>query len=174
MGVSFQLPTESRLIPVSFRFQGTFGTPTPGVYDFTNNSVNANVSILDLLPNTVYFVDRYSIGANITEDQFLESINEFPFLFLKRKIGSKNVYKVPLPVTNLVDNSELSNFIYTDKSNDTLLGSFTGVLNQLPSMIGITDIYIQFNMNIWAVESAYWTSAFRDQQGKTIGQRNRV
>lgn len=173
MSVTFQIPTQSRLIPTSTSFSAAFGVPTPGVYDFTNTAANQNVSVLALLPNTVYFIDRISVGGNITEQQFLESINTFPELFLKRKIGNKNIYKLPIPITNFVDMGELSNFFYTDKTGDELVMTFEGILNQLPSMIGISPARIQISLNIWAIEAAYFNGAFRDNLALSIGQRNR-
>lgn len=173
MSVTFQIPTESRLIPTSTRFSAQFGVPTAGVYDFTNTVANEDVFVIPILPNTVYFMDRISVGGNITEQQFLESINTFPFLFVKKKILSKNIYKQPIPITNYIDGGELSNFFFSDKANDELILTFEGILDQLPSMIGISPVVIQISFNIWAIEAAYFNGAFRDSLDRSIGQKNR-
>lgn len=173
MSINFQIPDKSRLIPTSTTFSSDFSSPTPGVYDFTNYSVNQNVKIIDMQPNTTYFIDRVSVGGNITEQQFLESVNEFPKLFLKRKIGKKNIYTTPIPITNFIDSGQLSNFFFTDKLGDCLEGTFEGVLNQLASMIGIATVRIQISFQIWAIDSAYYNSAFRDSLADSIGQSNR-
>lgn len=173
MSVNFQIPTESRLIPTSTRFSAQFGVPTVGVYDFTNTAANRDVSVIPILPNTVYFIDRFSVGGNISEAQFLEAINTFPFLFVKRKILNKNIYKQPIPITNYIDSGELSNFFYSDKTNDELILTFEGILDQIPGMVGLSPVTIQISFNIWAIESSYFNGAFRDSLATSIGQNNR-
>ena len=173
MSVTYQIPTEAKFIPTSTRFNGVFNAPTPGVYDFTNNAANQNVSVLGLETNTVYMIDRINVGANISEEQFLGSINSFPFLYLRKKQKNKNLYKFPVPIGNLIDNGEMTNFFYTDNKDDELIMTFEGVLNQLASMVGITTVTIQISLNIYMIDSAYFVGSFRDRTANTIGQKNR-
>lgn len=173
MSVNFQIPPQSRLIPTSTRFSAAFNTPTVGVYDFTNTAANSSVKVIDLLPSTIYFIDRISVGGNITEAQFLEAINQFCFLFVKKKLNNRNLYQTSIPIMNYIDSGELSNFFWTDKRNDELQITFQGVLNQLPSMIGISPVSIQVSFNIWAIDQSYFTGALRDMLSPSIGQRNR-
>lgn len=173
MSVSYQIPPQSRFIPTANVFQATFNVPTPGVYDFTNNVLNQNVTIMKLKPNTVYIIDRISAGGNITEGQFLESISDFPLLYIKKKIGKENVYTKPIPITNFFDGSEASAWFHSDKLGNELQATFTGVLNQLPSMVGLATAKIQISLNVFAVDSNYWNISYRQQLSKTIGQRNR-
>ena len=173
MSVNFQIPPDSRLIPTSTRFSAQFNVPTVGLYDFTNTAANQNVTVLNMLPTTVYFIDRISVGGNITEAQFLESINTFCFLYFKKKLNNRNIYQAPIPVMNFIDSGELSNFFFSDKGDDELNLSFEGILNQLPSMIGISPVSIQISLNIWAIDANYFKGAFRDVLDISIGQKNR-
>jgi hypothetical protein len=173
MSVSFQLPPQARLITTSTIFTAPFNVPTPGKYDFTNTPACQNVSVLELQPNSVYFIDRMSAGGNITEEQFLESIDSFPLLYLKKSIRIQNVYMLPIPIANYFDGNETSAWVWSDKKDDFLQFSFQGVLNQLPSMVGIASVKMQVTLNIFAVESSWYNATFRDQLAKSIGQVNR-
>lgn len=174
MSVSFQIPTESKFIPTSTSFSGNFGVPTPGVYDFSSNTANQNVSVLTLETNSVYLIDRINVGANISEEQYLGSINTFPFLYMRKKAKNRNLYKFPIPIGNLLDNGEMTNFFYTDNKSDELIMTFGGVLNQLASMVGIATVTIQISLNIYQIDSAFFVGAFRDRTAKSIGQKNRT
>lgn len=173
MPVSYQLPTQSRFISTSNIFEAAFNVPTPGKYDFTNTAANQNVLCIDLQPNTVYFIDKISVSGNITEEQFLESINAFPYLYVKKNIRKENVYEKPIAIANYYDGNECSAWVFSDKFSDQLIFTFEGVFNQLPSMVGLAAIRLQISMNIFAIESSYYNGAFRDQLATSIGQRNR-
>lgn len=173
MSVSYQIPTQANFIPTSTQFSALFGVPTPGVYDFTNTTGNVNVSVLKIEPNTIYMIDQIHVGANLTEGQYLESINTFPQLYVRKKIKNRNLYKFPVPIANLIDNGDMTNFFYTDNKNDELIMTFEGILNQLPSMIGISPVIVQISLNIYAIDAAYFAGAFRDVLNKSIGQKNR-
>jgi len=173
MSTVFQVPDKSVLIPISTVFQAQFNNPTIGAYDFTNTPANTGVIALVTKPNFVYFVDRFSIGGNITEQQFLESITTFPQLKVYRRFQQSNIYRNLIPVTNYIDNGELSNFFISNLNNDQLLFNFSGVLRQLPSMVGLVTARIQVSMNIWEIDDQYFGASHRDVFDISIGQRNR-
>lgn len=173
MSTTFQIPDKAALLPVSAVFTAAFNVPTPGFYDFTNTAANQNVLVIPLRQNVIYFIDTYSVGANITEEQFLESITTFPLLKLFRRFQQSNLYKNDLRIINFTDNGELSNFFYSDQANDQLLFTFTGVLRQLASMVGIATVRIQVSMNIYEIEEQYFSAAHRDAVNISMGQRNR-
>lgn len=173
MGISYQIPQEARFISYSTVFTAPFNVTIPGKYDFTGTTTNQNVVLFAFQPNTVYLIERMSSGGNITEAQFLESISTFPQLYIKKKLQGKVVYEKPIPITNFFDGQEAAAYVLSDKSGDQLLLTFQGVLNQLPSMIGIATVKIQISMNVFAIDSNYWNGAFRDIQAGSIGQVNR-
>lgn len=173
MSVSYQIPTQSRFIATANIFTADFNAITPGKYDFTNTPGNIDVVCVDLQPNTVYFIDSISVSGNISEKQFLEAINLFPYLYVKRKIRKENVYQKPIPIANYYDGNQTSAWVFSDKFSDQLLFTFEGLFNQPASLVGISTIKIQISMNIFAIESSYFNGAFRDQLAHSIGQSNR-
>lgn len=173
MSISYQIPTQSRFIPTSTIFSAVFNAITPARYDFTGTAANQDVNVLLLQPGTIYLIERIDAGGNINESQFLESIDTFPELTIKRSISRENVYNRSLPITNYFDGKEAAAWVFTDKKDDWLTLSFSGLLAQLPSMVGILTAKIQVSLSIFAIESAYFTGSFRDGLGRTIGQSNR-
>lgn len=173
MSTVFQIPDKSVLIPISTVFQATFNVPTVGFYDFTNTVANQGVLAVNLRQNSIYFIDRFSVGGNITEQQFLESITTFPQLKVYKRFQGSNLYRNLIPITNFIDNGELSNFFFSDMRNDQLLFDFTGVLRQLASMIGLAVVRIQVSFNVWEINDQYFSSAHRDMFDISMGQRNR-
>lgn len=173
MGINYQIPQEARFISYSTVFTAPFNVTIPGKYDFTGTVTNQNVTLFTFQPNTIYLIERMSSGGNITESQFLESISTFPLLYIKKKIQNKVVYEKPIPITNYFDGQEAAAYVFSDKGSDELRLTFEGVLNQLPSMIGIATVKVQISLNIFAIDSNFWNGAFRDIQAGTIGQINR-
>jgi hypothetical protein len=173
MSTVFQIPDKSVLIPISTVFQAQFNNPTIGFYDFTNTHGNLGVLALVTKTNFIYFIDRFSVGGNITEEQFLESITAFPQLKVYRRFKNSNIYRSLIPITNYIDNGELSNFFFSNLRNDQLLFDFSGVLRQLPSMVGLVNARIQVSMNIWEIDDQFFSSSHRDMFDISMGQRNR-
>lgn len=173
MPVSYQIPTQSRFIATANIFSAVFNAITPGKYDITNTPGNQNVLCIDLQPNTVYFIDSLSVSGNVTEQQYLESIEVFPILYVKKKIRGENVYQLPIPIANYYDGNNTSAWVFSDKHSDQLLFTLQGLLGQPASMVGVAEVKIQISMNIFAIESSYFNGAFRDQLANSIGQSNR-
>lgn len=174
MSVSYQIPTQARFISTANIFTAVYNAITPGRYDFTQTSTNQNVTVIPLQPNTVYFIDKMSVSGNITEEQYLESIDTFPVLYLKKKIKTENVYTKPIPISNYYDGNEVSAWVNSDKKDDELIFTFQGLLSQPASMVGVGTVKIQISLNIFAMDSALYNRAFRDQQAPSMGQRNRT
>src|SRR5574343_288405 len=95
----YQIPQQARYIPTSTIFTATFNNPTIGRYDF-NVAGNQNILVEQLKPNVVYLIEKYSIGGNISELDYLGSIVDFPLLTIKRSVSSQIVYQKPIPLTN--------------------------------------------------------------------------
>lgn len=173
MSIIYQIPQQSRFIPTSTVFSATFNAITPGRYDFSG-APNQNVNVTELKPNVVYLIERLSIGGNIAETEFLTAINQFPLLTIKRSVSAEIVYQRPFPIVNFADGIECAAWIHSDKQNDFLTFSLTGLFNQTPAMIGLNDLKIQVTASIYAIDSSYYNAAYRDVQNISIGQRNRV
>jgi len=173
MAITFQIPTQSRYISTSTIFTAQFNVPTPGRYDF-NVPGNQNVFVQELEPNHVYLIERMSVGGTISEGDYLSSIVDFPILSIRRSISNTIVYKKPFPIVNYADGIEIAAFIHSDKGGDNLTLSFTGTLQQLPSMVGLANVKMQISLSIYAIGSGYFNTAFRDVQSISMGQRNRA
>lgn len=176
MSISYQIPTQSRYVPTATIFSAGFNANplNPGKYDFSYTGAgNADVQVLDLQPDTVYLIERISAGGNLTESQYLESIDTFCTLRIKQLQKKKMVYQFPVPINSYFDGQEAACWISTQKGGDKLILTFEGVLNQLPSMIGIATAKISIALNIFAIDSAWFNAAFQDHQGRSIGQVNR-
>jgi hypothetical protein len=172
MSVNFKIPLQSRFITTSNKFSSAFNS-TPGGYSFTLTPGCTNVFMMDLQPNTTYLINSVSVGANISEEQYLESIRDFPNLYVKRELNNIIVYQQPIAISRFFDGNEASAWIYSDQGRDRLLLTLSGALNQLASMIGIDPVILEITFNIFAIDSGYFNSAFRDEQSITIGQSNR-
>lgn len=173
MSIIYQIPQQSRYIPTTTVFTTTFNLITPGRYDFSEPQ-NQNVNVLELKPSVVYLIERLSIGANIAETEFLTAIDVFPLLTIKRSVSAEIVYQKPFPIVNFADGIESAAWIHSDKQNDFLTFSMSGRFAQTPAMIGLLNLKIQISASIYAIDSAYYNAAYRDVQGISIGQRNRV
>lgn len=177
MSVIFKIPPQSQFVTTTNVFTADFNNNPavhPGMYDFTFNTAgNANRTVLPLQRNSVYHIASISVGGNISEEQFLGSIwdaGSFPLLYVKRKIGNRNVYQRPIPVTNFFSGNEAACWVLSDKLGDELHFTFTGLLDQLPSMIGITTVKIQVQLNIFNIGVNQFTGAFRDVLSDVVGQ----
>jgi len=174
MSIFFQIPQQSRYIATSTIFTASYNAPTPGRYDF-DVPTNQNLAVIELQPGVVYLLERYSSGGTLSENSFLESIDIFPELTIKRSLSGQIIYQRPIPIVNYADGIESSAWIFSDLgSNDFLTLSLSGSLKQLPVMVGIAEVKLQLGLSIYAIDSAYYNTAFRDVQNISIGQRNRT
>lgn len=172
MAINYQIPQQSRYISTSTIFTADFNVPSPGYYDF-NVANNQGIKVEPLNMGTVYLIERISIGGTLSEADYLASIIDFPLLSIKRSVSNEIVYKRPFPIVNYADGIEAAAWIHSDKSNDFLSLSFSGILTQLPSMVGLSQVKIQVSLCIYAIDSQYYNASYRDVQNITIGQGNR-
>lgn len=173
MSIIYQIPQQSRYISTSTVFDAEFNLITPGKYNFSQVT-NQNLNVLELKQNVVYLIERLSIGGNIAETEFLTAIQTFPLLTIKKSISKEIVYQKPFPVVNYADGIECAAWVHSDRQNDFLTFSMSGVFQQTAAMIGLLNLKIQISASIYAIDSAYYNAAFRDVQNISIGQKNRT
>lgn len=166
----------ARPILTSNIFQANFNIPTPGQYDFADTPVaviargaNQGQVIEQLFTGSVYLVDRISVGGNIFEGDYLESIATLPLLKLRLSQSGEIAYKKPLPMVNFIDDGDFKTWILTDKGDENLTADLTGVLNQTAAMVGVTFVRLNVSFTIYAVESTIFNIHFRDTLGIDIG-----
>ena len=73
MSLVFQIPSDSTYNECSASLVGVFNVPEPGKYDF-NTDTNKNIQIIRCKQNYVYLIERLSIGGSISEDIYLNAI----------------------------------------------------------------------------------------------------
>lgn len=173
MSIHNVIPHTSRYISTSNVFGTVFNAFTPGRYDFTLDPGCANIPCLILQQGSLYLIERISTGGNITEDMFLESIDDFPRLIMKRLQNNEPIYQQPLPIVSYSDNTEAVAWIYSDKQGDQLILSLEGRLRQLPSMVGILTARIQVSFHVYDIHDSFFIRDFRDRLSRNIGSSMR-
>lgn len=164
MSVIYRIPHKSRYIQTSNIFSTTFGAITPGVYDFSNDSTCQNVQSLRLATGSIFLIDRISAGGNIGEELFLEAIDSFPLLTVRRSLANLAEYQLPIPIVQYFDNTDASAWIRTDKKNDWMTLTLSGVFRQLPAMVGLSELKIQISFSIYEITDAAFVQQFRGKQ----------
>lgn len=182
MSLTFKIPQTARFISTSSRFLAAFNNPTAGVYDFDTTTlpgnVNTNQVIIPLQPNSVYLIERMSIGADIGEAVYQESLSLpaalgdlLPTLRLSWLRGrGENIYAAPFPITQLIDNQEVAAWVTTSHSNDFLVATFRGTLNQVSATVGRVTINVYVNLSIYQVATSWYNTHFKSQLSRTTGQ----
>lgn len=174
MSVFFKIPHTARYIATSTEFVGTFNVPTPGVYDFGNAAApvaaNTNVRVLQYKANTAYLIERMSVGGNLGEETYLDSLQTVPLLAFKREKGKgTSLYERPIPFVQFVDSREIAVWTWSDKSDDWLTLSLTGVLNQVAATVGKPTIRLFVGLSIFAVDSNWYQKNIRAALKPNIG-----
>jgi len=170
----FKIPHTARFIATSTEFVGTFNAPTIGVYDFGSAAApvaaNTNIRVMQYKPNTAYLIERLSLGGNIGEETYLDSLQTVPMLSLKRERGKgTSLYERPIPFVQFIDSREVAVWTWSDKSNDWLTLSLTGVLNQVAATVGKTTIRLFVGLSIFAVDSNWYQKNIRAALKPSIG-----
>lgn len=173
MAIVYEIPHTSRFLATTTQFVGTFNVPTPGVYDFGSATapvaVNTNVRVLQFQPNAVYFIERLSLGADVAEETYLQSIVTLPSLQFRKELQRTAVYERVIPCTQLIDNREVGAWVFSDRSDDWLTLTLTGVLTQVPATVGQATITLYVGLSIFQVDSNWYTANFRNVLRPGVG-----
>lgn len=160
MSLMYPLPQKFKFNSTTTIFSAAFGVPTPGFYDF---NVAANViNLFEMQRNVVYYLERMSLGGNISEENYLNSIAVLPQLSFESSLTGEKLFMQSLPVVKFYDDRQATSFIYSDKQNDFLVLRFTGVLKQIPATIGLASIDINLTLSIYEIKDKDFNIAFRD------------
>lgn len=166
--VTYQIPHQARFLTPCYKFSSLFNS-TPGGYLFGETAV-----LLDLQPSTVYFINTISVGGNISESIYLDAVNDFLQIYLRRQKSNQLVYGNPLPLSNYFDGNEAAAFVISDRYADQLLLRLEGELNGTAALVGVSPVTIQVQFNMFAINSAFYNGAYRDSLSDKIGQSLRV
>lgn len=170
MAIFFPIPVKARFIPSSNIFSANF----TGVYDFSLVAGNVKQTVIALDRNTVYYIDGFSIGGNITREDYLSAISTLPVMVLSRKNDGQQIYAAPIPLVQFYENHPANAFTTSDKSGDELqLSITTGILNQVSNLVGVNPVKLSVSFNIYAMDDREYNAAFRDSLDPQFSNRLR-
>ncbi len=134
-------------------FTANFNAAGLGQYSFTFQAGNQNQIVIPINNRFLYLIDRVSFSADIAEGTYLESVDVQPRLRFTYQRDGQPVYPRSLPAINYKDNLELCFWFESKKSNDNLLVSMTGILDQVPATVGKASITAQLSLVIYQEEN---------------------
>jgi len=164
--ISFPVPIKARFIPTENVFLAPFNTITPGKYDFgaVSGGLSAAQVVIPLQGNSLYLIDRYSVGGDIASEVFLASQGATPpLLSLQYSITGENVYSRPIPVVSFVNDRESVVWAWSHKGDDNLSLRVSGVLNQVAETVGKDPIRMHVSLAIYAIEDRDYIAKFHDR-----------
>lgn len=161
--ITFKLPLTSRYIPTDTTFTATFGTPTAGFYDF-GTAANTNVSLVQLQPRSVYFLDHFQVSGNIASEDFLSVISTQPTLLFKKKLSAETMFTDKIPISVFTPQVYVCNFFRSAKDGEYLTGSFAGVLTQNTNLIGVAAVKINIKLALYAMDEMTFNKAFAGRE----------
>lgn len=167
MSIILQLPPGTQFYQPIAVFTGTFGTPTPGRYDF-NVVGNTGVTLQPMKKQFLYLLERYSFSASVPEGDFFQATKGGVVPTLQLRIPTQKdrmIYPTPIPMINYVDGLEALMYAYAEQDQD-LEATFRGQLSQPMGMVGTLTVDVQVQFNIYEVKNKDWIEHFL---GKTVG-----
>lgn len=154
---------KANFLSTSTLFSAVFNVPTPGRYDFAETPACQNVPVMALLPGTVYWIKRLSVGGNIPEEDYSGSIEVFPAITIRRQQRPEPVYRFPVPINKYIDSGNCEAWIVNDRINDQLTLSLSGRCVQLPTMVGVTTLTLSVSFQIYGINDQGFMSEFRSR-----------
>lgn len=165
--IVYKIPKSAKIIKTFTVFSAIFNADplNLGKYSFTFNTGNQFKNILDTKQNTVYLIDRASFSGNISSNSFNKSLlfNQPLQLTFYRKISQEILYQNPIPINGYFQEVDFSAFFTSDKQDDSLQVSLSGILNQDSENIGVLAIYLFLNLTIYAMDEREYNSMYRSK-----------
>lgn len=170
MGIRLNLPLRDTYPHVTGNsFTATFNLPTVGLFDF-EIAANENIKILDMVPTSLYFIERISFGTNMGSEAYNESIVTIPniqFLTLKTL---KPALLNTQPFVVYFNNFETIAVVSTKQDPDELLGTFRGQLKQVAATAGWPSVTANISFNIYEVQNKTWIDLFYQYNPRTAAK----
>jgi hypothetical protein len=154
-----KIPFKSRIIPT----ENTFSAAFTGVYDF-GAAANVKQTVFKLDRNSVYFLDNFSVAGNIASEDFLSSISTVPVMTLSRRNDGQGIYTRSFPVSQFFQNKECTCFVDSNKGDDELQITLSGILAQVPNIVGVDPVKITISFSCFAMDEVEYNSTYRDRQ----------
>ena len=153
--ISELLPKKKRYITTSNIFNANFNTAVGnglyGRYNFLTD-INATQDVLKYKAGTVYLLERVSVGGNLPEEIFFDSIESTPILTLKNKIGNEVIFEKPILVSGYKKNEDITTYLVNQKDGDILTCNCSGILKQVTDTVGVPVIRLFVQFSIFALD----------------------
>jgi len=160
MSIFHKIPIKARIIPT----ENTFSAPFTGVYDFSLVAGNTRQTVFKLDANAVYFLDNFSVAGNIASEDFLSAISTVPTMTLSRKNDKQLIYTRSFPISQFFQNKESTCFVESNKGDDELQISLSGILAQVPNLVGVDPIKLTVSFSCFAMDEREYNQTYRDKQ----------
>jgi hypothetical protein len=159
--ITHKIPFKSRIIPT----ENNFTAPFTGVYNFGLVAGNSRQTVFNFEPNTVYFLDNFSIAGNISSEDFLSAISTVPTLTLSKtsdRPGS-TIYTRSFPISQFFQGKECTCFVESNRGNDSLVVSLDGILAQVPNLVGVSPVKLTVSFSVFAMDEKEYNITYRDR-----------
>lgn len=178
MSVIWKIPDKARYIPTANLFAATFNMPVVGQYSY-NVAANANQPVLTLQPKTVYLIERVTLSGDVAKEDYTASLDasalaSVPRIILKRSQDRSVVFTTGIPILTFIEQQDLGLWIISDREDDSLTATVTGVINQIPATVGKATITLAVSFGIYAVDANDWQRYYRDRLSVTAGRALRT
>lgn len=165
--IQTRIPTSARYITPFQSFHAPFNEYSDGTYNFADTSLrNTNRRLMELQTNTVYLLQLLSIGSNIDEGKYLDSVVDVPRFVLSRQQKNEFIYREPISVVNFARGEDVTAFINVDFNDYLLITLNVGVLNQTIDLVGKEEIILFVKFSVWAIESTEYLRYYKDRPGE--------
>jgi hypothetical protein len=151
------IPRRIRYIPASGIFTAAFNAPTIGSFDFNGQYI---VLVPNLLPNTVYLIDSFSLSGNVAGEDFLNSILTVPSLSVMKTLEKEAIFDRPIQIHNFFTDRQIVRFFKTGNNKTGLAATLTGNLNMIPAFVGIASISLSINFSLHAIDDSQFEKEF--------------
>ena len=170
---TINLPKSSIFRPTVNLFTGIFNNPLLGGYDF-NTPLNTLKTVLPITKSNLYLISIINFSATCPESAFLENISEIPQLRFYTKQNAKPLYGGQYPLAKYLVNNEVGTFFDSPQSDDVLLASFVGILNQSASLIPFPQLTVVVALNIWEITDRKFINEFKNIPNSLPGEKIQI
>lgn len=164
MSISYKIPVKNRFFMTQTLFTTAYNAFTLGRYDFGKDSGAQNIEAFKMEPENTYLINQLTVGAIVGESSFLEAIETFPTITIKRSKSAEPIYQQPIPIVKLINAVECSAFVKTELVGETVTLSMSGVFKQIPLILGVSDLKIVVSMSVVSIANTDYNKAFDGPQ----------
>lgn len=160
MSVSYKIPVKNRFFMTNTQFQTAWSAYTVGRYDFGSDPTCQNIVAFGMEPENTYLINQISVGGIIGESDYLNAVDVFPTLSIKRSKSSEPIYQQPMPIAKYYNGIECSAFVKTDLQGESVTLSLSGLLRQIPILLGVDPIKLIVTLSVMSIANTDFNKYF--------------